>query len=215
MRIERHFAAVAASGLALALTACGGSGGAGGFNGTIAADEPSLGKAGAPVVMVEYASTSCGHCAAFNNNTFHAFKEKHIDTGDVHYALREIASDPIAGATFVLARCVARDVAKDKYYPVVDAVFRSQAEIITSSNPAGNIKQIALSAGLTEDQYNKCLTDDEAFKALEARVKKNSTEGKVESTPTFYINGVKQDFDAAVTLDQLSKAVADAKAKAK
>jgi hypothetical protein len=103
MRFERHFVAVAAAALALALVGCN-KGGAG--VPPIAANEPSLGKADAPVEFVEYASTSCSHCAEFNNNTFHAFKEKHIDTGEVRYALREIvtAPEPFAQASFLMAR---------------------------------------------------------------------------------------------------------------
>ncbi len=203
MRFERHFPIAAAAAAALTLAACGGQSISG-----IRADEPTLGKADAPVEMIEYASTSCGHCASFNNNTFHAFKEKHIDTGEVRYTMREIAIDSFAKATFVLARCVA----PDKYYPVVDAVFRAQTALIQSPNPAEGIKQIGLSAGLTEEQYTKCLADDAAFKALDERVARNGKDG-IEATPTFFLNGKKMPFSAEVTMETLSKAVADAKKK--
>ena len=208
MRIDRQFIAIAIAGsMGVTLAACGG----GAKPAAISADEPSLGKADAPVTMVEYASTACGHCAMFNNNTFHAFKEKHIDTGEVRYAMREILTPPesFAAASFILARCVP----SDKYYPVIDAVFRAQGSIFQSGDLAGGLKQIGLAAGLTEDQYNKCVTDEAAREALIDRVQQNLK--FAETTPTFYINGEKMPFSGEVSLEVLSKAVADAKAKAK
>jgi protein-disulfide isomerase len=211
MRIERQFVAVAAAGLALALAACGGGGGAGGPLTTIAADEPSLGKADAPVVMIEYASTSCSHCAQFNNDVFHEFKAKHIDTGEVRYAMREVVTEPatFAQASFVLARCAPRE----KYYPIIDAVFLAQMPIFQSGDMANGLKQIALAAGMTEQQYQECVTNEANYEALEKRLQKNVREGKIEGTPTFYFNGEK--YTGAPTLEAMSKAVADAKAKAK
>lgn len=211
MRMERHFAAVAATGLALALAGCGGSGGGNDPLKTIAADEPSLGKADAPVTMIEYASTACPHCAAFNNDVFHEFKAKHIDTGEVRYAFREVVTPPeaFAQASFVLARCAP----PEKYYPIIDAVFRAQMAIFQSGDMAGGLKQIAAASGMSEADYEKCVTNEENYKALEKRLMKNVQEGKIESTPTFYINGVKITGEAS--LETLSKAVADAKAKAK
>lgn len=211
MRMERQFIAVAAAGLALTLAACGGSGKAGGPLTTIKADEPSLGKTGAPVTIIEYASTACGHCAAFNNDVFHEFKAKHIDNGDVHYAMREIVTPPesFASASFILARCAPAD----KYYPIIDAVFRGQYTMLTTNTAAEGLKQIAVSSGMSEADFDKCLQDEGNFDALQKRLVKNANEGKITATPTFYVNGVKHEGE--LTLAALSKAVTDAKAKAK
>ena len=207
MRIERQFIAVAAAGLALTLAACGGAGS--GALTKINADEPSLGKADAPVTIIEYASTACGHCATFNNDVFHEFKAKHIDTGDVHYAMREIVTPPesFAMASFVLARCAP----SEKYYPIIDAVFRGQYTMLTTNTVAEGLKQIAASAGMSDADYQKCIQDEANFEALEKRLVKNATEGKITATPTFYINGKKHEGE--LTLAALSKAVTDAKAK--
>ena len=64
-----------------------------------------MGDAGAPVTIVEYASMTCPHCAAFHANTLPALKEKYIDTGKVKLILREFPFDPRAAAAFMLARC--------------------------------------------------------------------------------------------------------------
>lgn len=211
MRLDRHFVAVAAVGLTLGLAAC--NGGGGGSVPPIAANEPSLGKADAPVEFIEYASTACGHCAVFNNEKFHEFKAKHIDTGEVRYALREIITEPagFAQASFLMARCAP----PEKYYPIIDAVFASQMAIFQSRDLGGGLKQIALASGMSEADYQKCVTNEAALKALEQRVQKNIKDSKLEGTPTFFINGQKADFSAEVPMEKLSKAIADAKAKKK
>ena len=214
MRFERHFTAVAAAGLALALVACNnGAGGGAGQVPAISADEPSLGKADAPVEFIEYASTACSHCAEFNNQKFHEFKTKHIDTGEVRYALREIITEPAAWAqaSFMMARCAP----PEKYYPIIDAVFVARESLTNATDMGSTLKQIALAAGMSEVDYTKCVTDEAALKALEQRVEKNVKDSKLTGTPTFFINGQKADFSAEVSMADLSKAIADAKAKAK
>ena len=107
------------------LASCGKGGGVKG-----SADAIGMGKADAPVKMVEYGSSSCPHCAAFNNDVLPALKEKYIDTGVVHYELREVTTPPhnFAAAAFLTARCAG----DDKYYAVIDAVYRKQSEIVNS-----------------------------------------------------------------------------------
>jgi protein-disulfide isomerase len=194
--------------VSLALAACGGNKAA--DVAKIGAEEPSLGKADAPVTVVEYASLSCPHCARFNNDVMPAFKAKHIDTGEVHYALREVTTAPesFAVAAFLMAKCAG----KDKYYPVVDAVYRGQEAILQSNNWGDGLRQIALSAGMSDEQFKACINDEKEQKALAARVKANFAAG-VESTPTFFVNGKKVTGEQ--TIEQLDKLVAEAKAAKK
>ena len=73
----------------LGLAACSKGGGA------VTSDDMSMGSDKAPVTMIEYASASCPHCAAFNNDVFPAFKAKYIDTGKIHYVFREFLTPPV------------------------------------------------------------------------------------------------------------------------
>jgi protein-disulfide isomerase len=186
---------------ALALAACSKGGG------KISAEDMSMGDANAPVKMVEYASASCSHCAAFNNEVFPAFKAKYIDTGKVHYTLKEFLTPPVemAAAGFLTARCAG----KDKYFSVLDAVYHSQQEMFQSGDIRGPLLRIAQSAGMTESQFNACITDETALKALNARVEKASRDEKITGTPTFVVNG-KQVASGEVTLQQLDTAIAEA-----
>ena len=163
----------------------------------------TLGSPKAKVQVVEYASTSCSHCARFNNEVFPDFKAKYVDKGKVQYVLREMLTPPaqVAAAGFMMARCAG----PSKYFKVVDEVFRSQDKW------DGDIKSvflgIAKANGLTEPQFEACLTDEAGLKAINARVKAAIDMG-VDSTPTFFINGKK--YAGEMSLEQLDAAIAAA-----
>ena len=175
--------------------------------GVAAGDDMSLGPANARVTVVEYASLTCPHCAHFNETVFPAFKAKYVDTGKVHYTLKEFLTppEPVAAAGFLVARCAG----KDKYFSVLDSVFKNQEEMFQTQDYRGVLLRIAQSAGLTEAQFNACLNDEAAIKALDARVQRHITEDKITGTPTFFING-KKIAEGEVTMAQLDAAVAEA-----
>lgn len=166
----------------------------------------SLGNPKAKVKVVEVASASCGHCAAFNNEVFPAFKKKYIDTGRVHYTLRELLTQPteVAAAGFITARCAG----KDKYFTVVDAFFHGFEEMARTGKAMDNLNRAGAAGGLSPAQIQACLNDREAVDALEARVAKTAGEG-VTSTPTFFVNG-KKVAEGAISLQQLDAAIAAA-----
>ena len=192
---------IAAAIASLSLAGCN-KGGAG-----ASAGDMSLGPADAKVQVLEYASASCSHCARFNNTVFPAFKAKYIDTGKVHYTLKEFLTPPeeVAAAGFLMARCAG----KDKYFTVLDAIYKNQAEMFQTQDYRGVLLRIAQSAGMTEDQFNKCVSDPDALKALNARVQKAINDDKISGTPTFVVNG-KQVATGEVTLAQLDAAIAAA-----
>jgi protein-disulfide isomerase len=78
---------------------------------------------------------------------------------------------------------------------------------VASGDLRGGLLRIAQSAGMTEPQFNACVGDQNALKALDARVEKAGKDG-VNVTPTFIINGKK--IEGNQTLDTLDKAIAAA-----
>ena len=171
-----------------------------------APDEMSLGKANAPVTVVEYASASCPHCARFNNDVFPDFRKKYVDTGKVHYVFREFLTQPVqvAAAGFLLARCAG----PGKYFQVLDDYFHGQAKAYET----GDVKSLILSsgahAGLDETKVAACLSDQAAAEALNARVERYAKDEGVDFTPTFVVNGKKlPPLDHEVTLQDLDNAI--------
>ena len=169
------------------------------------APEMSMGNAAAKVTVTEYASDTCSHCADFNAKTFPAFKAKYIDTGKVHYVFREFLTPPeqVSAAGFLLARCAGRD----KYFQVVDAIFRAQPEMFSTGDAHGVLLRIAQSAGLSEAQFNACVQNDASLKALASRVQAAQDQAHIEGTPTFLVNGKQLGTAGEKTMAELDGAI--------
>ena len=109
---------------------------------------------------------------------------------------------PVAMAGFLIARCAG----PTKYFNVVDQVFRSQDRWDN-----GKIKpifqEIALANGLTQAQFDACLSDEKTQVAMTERVRKAAEDDGIDSTPTVFVNG---KLVATPTLPELEAAIAAA-----
>ena len=105
--MRRHLLALAV----LATTASSGSALAADVPPVTAADRV-LGRADAPVTVIEYASFTCSHCAAFHNEVLPAFKARFIDSGQVRLVYRNLPTAPVnvAAAASAVAVCAAPDL---------------------------------------------------------------------------------------------------------
>lgn len=149
----------------------------------------ALGPKDAAVTITEYASMTCPHCAAFNEQVFPKIKKEYIDTGKVRYIFREFPLDIKAAAGSMLSRCIAKDDAP-KYFAVTDMLFRQQNDWVLK-NTTETLTRIGKQAGLTQQQVEACLKDQALLDKIAADQKYASDVLKVDSTPTFFINGEK------------------------
>ena len=147
----------------------------------------ALGPANAPVTITEYASMTCPHCAAFNESVFPKIKAAYIDTGKIRYVFREFPLDIKAAAGSMLARCIAKDDAP-KFYAVIDLLFRQQNDWVVK-NTTETLTRIGKQAGLSQQQVEECLKDQKLLDKIAADQKFANEVLKVNSTPTFFING--------------------------
>ena len=147
----------------------------------------ALGPANAAVTITEYASMTCPHCAAFNAEVFPKIKSEYIDTGKVRYIFREFPLDIKAAAGSMLARCIAKDDA-GKYFAVVDLLFRQQNDWVVK-NTTETLTRIGKQAGLSAPEVEACLKDQTLLDKIAADQKYASDVLKVDSTPTFFVNG--------------------------
>jgi protein-disulfide isomerase len=178
----------------------------------VASDDMSLGDPNAKVTVIEYASVACPVCGRWYAEVWPAFKARYIDSGRIHYVFREMlvgggSETSAAAAGFLLARCAG----KDNYFKVVDAIFKNQQALFSDVN--GTLGNIAKSIGMSDAQFNACLTNDQALLALNTRTQHNAEANSVSGTPTFVING--KAFPAGYqTLATLDAAIAAARAAA-
>ncbi|HXI09004.1 MAG: DsbA family protein [Bradyrhizobium sp.] len=147
----------------------------------------ALGPADASVTVTEYASMTCPHCAAFTEKVFPKLKSEYIDTGKIRFVFREFPLDVKAAAGSMLARCIAKDDS-GKYFAVVDMLFRQQNDWVVKDT-TNTLIRIGKQAGLSQQQVEECLKDQKLLDRIAADQKYANEVLKVNSTPTFFING--------------------------
>lgn len=180
------------------------SGDLSGMNEAPGIGERSLGPADAKVVMVEYASATCPHCADFHRDTWPTIKKEYVDTGKVRYVFREFPFDDLALAAFMVARCAPAE----QYFPIIDILFEQQALWSRAQDPRTALFKVAQLAGFTQESFDACLNNEEVARGIiDIREKADKTFG-VQSTPTFFINGTK--ISGAKPVEEFRKALDEA-----
>lgn len=149
----------------------------------------ALGPKDAAVTITEYASMTCPHCAAFTEQVFPKIKEAFIDTGKIRFVFREFPLDIKAAAGSMLARCIAKDDG-GKYFAVIDMLFKQQNDWVMKDT-AATLTRIGKQAGLSQQAVEDCLKDQALLDKIAADQKYANEVLKVNSTPTFFINGEK------------------------
>jgi protein-disulfide isomerase len=153
-------------------------------------DDMVLGSPDAKVTIVEYASLTCPHCAAFHNNTLPMIKERYIDKGLVKLVYRDFPLDGLALRAAYLPHCAG----PMRYFGLLGTLFARQSSWVSGGEQTAALAalgKIASQAGMSEEAFQACLAD----KAMEKKVLDSAMEAQntfqVKSTPTLFVNGVK------------------------
>ena len=162
----------------------------------------ALGPANAAVTITEYSSMSCPHCAAFGENVFPMLRAKYIDTGKVRFVFREFPLDIKAAAASMLARCVANGDA-EKFFGTVQLLFQQQQQLMEQTNVT--LRVIGKQAGMSEQAIDSCSLDQTLLDKLAADRRFAHEVVKVDSTPTFFVNGTR--LKGAMTFEELEATI--------
>ena len=160
-----------------------------------------MGKAEAPVTVIEYSSLTCPHCAHFHIDIFPKVKSELIDTGKAKLIFRDFPLDPLAQAAAMVAHC-----SGSRYFNFINAFFHAQEQWAHSPNPENAIKTIAKLGGVAPDQVDKCLEDRGLLNEINARKEAGAEKYGIDSTPSFIIGG--KLFSGALTYEEFAKQVA-------
>jgi protein-disulfide isomerase len=159
------------------------------------------GSASAPITIVEYASMTCSHCAAFHDTTWPELKSKYIDSGRAKFVLREFPLDPLATAAFMLARCAGAD----KRNLLIDQLFTQQKAWAFVEKPIEPLLGIVKTVGFTQVDFETCLRNQDLYEQVSQSRERAAEAFNIDSTPTFFVNGRKLtgelsivDFDKAL-----------------
>ncbi len=145
------------------------------------------GAASAPVTVIEYASMTCAHCAAFHDTTWPEFKSKYVDTGRVKFILREFPLDPLATAAFMLGRCAG----PEKRNLLIDQLFSQQKTWAFVDKPIEPLLAMVKTVGFSQTDFETCLRNEELYEQVSQSRERAAEAFNIDSTPTFFVNGRK------------------------
>ncbi|MFZ2110143.1 MAG: DsbA family protein [Roseiarcus sp.] len=164
------------------------------------------GSPSASITIIEYASTTCSHCAAFHETTWPELKAKYIDSGRAKFILREFPLDPLATASFMLARCAGSDK-RDLW---VDLFFSQQKTWAFGDRPVEALLAMAERIGMSRTDSENCMKNQDLYAQISQGRERAAVAFNIDSTPTFFVNGRRlrgelalSDFDRVI--DPLSK----------
>jgi protein-disulfide isomerase len=148
----------------------------------------------AKVTIVEYASATCPHCAAFHKEVWPKLKADYIDNKKIRFIFREFPLNDPALAAFMIARAAP----KESYFPLIDVYFDTLET--WAQDPATGLLNIAKQAGFTQEKFDATLKDEKLAKGI-MEIRDGGVKFGVKGTPTFFING--QPLEGEVTYDAL------------
>jgi protein-disulfide isomerase len=165
--------------------------------------EMALGKANAPLTIVQYASMTCPHCRHFHKTTFPQLKKEFIDTGKVRYILREFPIGKQSGQATIALRCAP----PDKYFTLYGKLMESQETWVSQEVRLDPIFAVAKQVGVTRAAFDACLADEKLVANLNA-IKEHGRKLGIIGTPNYFVGTslVKKE----LTIEDIRAAVANA-----
>src|SRR6266851_1775595 len=113
-------------------------------------DDRILGKADAPITIIEYASLTCPHCAHFAVEVLPKLKQKWIDTGKAKLVLRDFPLDEPALRAAMVARCAP----PERFYPLVGMMFETQEKWVIAADWRAALERIVKIGGLGKKEFD-------------------------------------------------------------
>ncbi|GAA0486338.1 DsbA family protein [Streptomyces olivaceiscleroticus] len=148
-------------------------------------DALAVGRADAPVVLVEYADYQCGFCGRFARETQPELIKKYVAKGVLRIEFRNFTiygedSERAARASWAAGR-------QGRFWELHDALYAKSRK-----GPAlaeDKLTDLARSSGVEDiDRFRRDMKSEAAAKALD-RDQQEGYELGVQSTPSFLVNG--------------------------
>lgn len=141
-----------------------------------------VGEASAPVTIVEYASMTCPHCAAFHTTVYPTLKQKYIDAGKVRMIFREFPIGKTSGTATIALRCAPMD----KYLQLYEKFLSQQSAWVSQEVRPDAIFKVAQQVGMSRADFDACLANQPLIEALKG-IKDRGRQLGVIGTPNFFI----------------------------
>lgn len=152
----------------------------------------TMGEKNAPVLMIEYASLSCPHCAAFARESFEKLKTDYIDSGKVLFIYRDFPLNQSALTAAMFAECQAYDnkpQMSEKYFSTLKALMKTQDSWAFDEKFAEKLEAIAKLDGMSSDRFKSCINDKNLQESILNKRIDAARSLQIKSTPSFFVNG--------------------------
>lgn len=153
----------------------------------------SIGAADAKVVIDEFLSFTCPHCANFHNSFYAKLKAEYIDTGKVRLVYHEVYFDQLGLLGAMMARCGG----EMKYFGIADMMFEKQKDWAGAADITAAVAEASkfgIAAGMSQADIDTCLHDQKTAEALvthyQSSIATAFPNDSFEGTPSFLLNGV-------------------------
>jgi protein-disulfide isomerase len=146
-----------------------------------------IGAADAANVVIAYSSLGCSHCADFHTQSLPALKSQYLDKGVATFVYRDFYLDPTSLRGAMVARCAG----DERYFAVLDVIYRSQQTWGRASDPWSAMQKVLRDAGLAQSLIDACLASAGLDAGVTAIRQEGATTYGINGTPTFIVNGVK------------------------
>lgn len=163
----------------------------------VTAADRVLGRADAPVTVIEYASFTCTHCAHWTNDVLPDFKARYIDTGKVKLVFRDLPTQPVQVAA--TAAAIGRCAAPGKFFDVAHFFMAGQAAAFAKGNASDWYTGAIGVSGRSQAEVETCLSDPATGESLQRDIEAAIAAG-VSGTPTFFVNGARTTDHSIETL---------------
>lgn len=170
-------------------------------------DDMILGKANAPVTLIEFVDYQCPFCRRFFEQTFPSIKKEYIDTGKVRFIVRDFPLSFHSGASpaSISVECAA-DQSDTLAWKLHDEIFVQQGK--GGELTAENIKAWASGiSGMKAAALNECLDAQKYKDEVEKDLADGSASG-IDGTPGFWIlgpNGKSEKISGAYPFDRFKQ----------
>ncbi len=156
----------------------------GGLGTGVYENETYLGAPDAPIVLVEYASLTCPHCANFHRDGY-PLLTPFIDAGQLAYVYRDFPLDGVAYRAALAARCLSGEA----YFAAIEALYENQRDWRGGSSEDELATEISSLTGQSVEEYKACVGDQANQQTIIERYNTAAEDLGVDGTPRIFING--------------------------
>ena len=165
-------------------------------------DDIVYGKPDAPITIIDYSSLSCPHCAHFHNDVLPDLQKEFIDPGKAKLIYRHFPLNEPALRAAQIVNCAA-PAQKPTFIKVF---FDKQGDWAFTEDFLKEMKPLAALGGVDNATFDACIANKAGEDSI-LEVRKIAAEiGKVQSTPSFFVNGVQ--ITGAPTIGNFRDAIA-------